>query len=452
MLESRTVRGEHIAIVSELPNGRTTLLQELRQRLDAHDCKVAFVDALTLGPDPTPEQLWGEALAQFGATRAGRSNFDALRRRIAPRKRHILLLRDLQGLVHLPHFRNSDPWGKLRALVLTPGFSLVVTSRIDLVALNAVVQDYNLGSPFFNHLREIVLGPFSPDESRRYLAHHRPGLDPADHEWILRCTGGHPKMLAWLGDALEQSHAAGHKDHRARLHALIRCRQDLRHVFQTAWPFFPWQERWLMLRTAIAQRCGAAPRRPPPPPVAGRVPSHDRLVAILADLGRDLTELLLRGVLPRMHLHSLPGPKASNLDYFMGVADLLLHHGAVPDFLEKVRRARPRDALSDWTPPLAGAPWHFTTEACERLVPRGVLASTAEAPGWRVIPPLFYWWLLDQVQALTAGADPGQWLTQHRLVGHVPDAEVTTLLELVRGPHEAALSRGAVPLVEEESQ
>jgi hypothetical protein len=461
ILEDRSVHtGESTAIVSELPSGRTTLLRALQQRLQARDCRVAFIDVQTLDSSTTADRFWSSVLGQFGGARGGNLSFRGIERLLAePGKRHILLIRDLQALVHLPDFRRGDPWGKLRSLTQTPRFTLVATSRIDLVALTTATQEWMYGSPFFNGMRELVLGPFTRSDALAYLGHHRPYLTPEDHEWILRCTGGHPKMLRFLGDALEQSLAAGNRGSGARLQAIAGCRQQLRVVLQNAWLFLPWQERWILLRTALAQRSAVAFSRPGAPlrEIQDEPLAPGALIRLLESFDRDSLRRLLLHVLPARDLAALPGDSVSDLAYSTAAALLLDRLGAVPSFLRKrLELEHPghggRGDAHVWGAPFtSGAPWQPTVETCDRLIPRGILAETRAAPGLEITPPLLYWWILDQLHAIAAGTDLRQWLAQHGLAGHVSSGEAEALVATAQRM-EGLLGRGAAPLMEAQCQ
>lgn len=464
VLENRSLNsGESTALVSELPSGRTTLLRELQRRLPASGCHLAFIDVQAMDAGTTPDRFWAAVVQQFGGGRTGGvsgTSFRALERLVARPPRHVLLIRDLPGLVHFPAFRSSDPWGKLRALTQSHHFSLVASSRIDLVALTAEVQDWMQGSPFFNALREMVLGPLNPVDAAGYLEHHYPRLRTPEHEWILRCTGGHPKMLVLLGEALEQSTSAGLKGTDARRTALGRCRQEVRLMLHNAWLFFPWQERWILLSTALAQWCEVEFWRPIAASQAahGVTPTHNELLYLIETrLHRDNLRRMLLDVVPVQDLAALPGEQVSNQAYFMEAVDLLFRRLAVAPFLERVRiweleqanMARP--ASHGWGVSRAsGAPWQPTTEIADRLIPRGVLEQTSRLPGFQVTPPLFYWWILDQLQALAIG-DVHAWLTLHGLERHVSPQTVQALRTHVLecGP---LVRHGTTPLLDAESQ
>ena len=440
--------GESTAIVSEFPSGRTTLLAELQRQLQASNCRIAYIDVQILDQGTTPEQLWAEVLKDFGGARPGRSGFRELQHLVNPPagkaelQRHVLLIRDFPGLIQLPKFRNGDPWGKLRGLTQSRNFSLVVTSRLDLDALTKESQEWMHGSPFFNAFREMVLGPFMREEAERYLASHRPRLPEPEVDWILRCTGGHPKLLKLLGEALEQTIGANFESSRARREALARCRRDTRVVLHNAWLFFPWQERWMLLCTALRQWAGSSLAH-----LAGArvlvpetVPTPDQLIhAMERQLSRDELRRVLLMLLPN-HINALPGAGASDLDYFTRAAELLLRHEAGPVFFNVIERAR--EATK------GEAPWQLTNRSCERLSSRGILASTERPPGWHITPPLFYWWVLDQLHEL-AIVPRQSWLLMHRLEQHIATSDIEALRAQVMR-HESLVREGATRLVEEE--
>ena len=103
-----------------------------------------------------------------------------------------VLMRDEQHDAPLP----VEFFNYLRSLANSYSVSLIVTSHVDLYTLSA---DHRLsGSPLFNILHKLHLGPFSATESRDLIetqsALHGCPL-AADREWILAHAGHHPLYL-----------------------------------------------------------------------------------------------------------------------------------------------------------------------------------------------------------------------------------------------------------------
>ncbi len=425
--------GESTIVVGEFPNGKGSLVRELHQRLRMEGCRLSFIDAQSLPHGCTPDQFWSQALSQFGTSRRTRYAYRDIESLLLDGSggRCVMMIDGIQAIAHLPAFASPDLWGMLRAFTQSQGLVLVGTSNVDLVTLTEMTRGLTFGSPFFNAMRELVLPPLDADAVSVLLSRAGPRFSVSDREWIAACAGGSPKLIHLLASSLWEL-----ADERIPLHcnartiALAECRQEARHVFAAVWPLFPWEERWLMLRVAFGQCCGLefsrSSREPPPtrePPDGG---AEDALVHLMEQrLTRGEIRRLLRETSGRTPDLLLPGDSSIGLDFYSAAASVIVRHGLVPSFLERMLQWIPGCAedisgvAERWecTMPTAPARWQPINTYTQRLTARGLIERTLRAPGWMVTPPLFYWWLIDQIQALAGGCDLVRWMAQQGLNG-----------------------------------
>ncbi len=458
--------GESTVVVGEFPNGKGSLVRELHQRLRVEGGRLSFIDAQSLPHGCTPDQFWSQALSQFGAARRTRyayRDIESLLLANGSNQRCVLIIDGIHSIAHLPAFACPDLWGMLRAFTQSQGLVLVGTSNVDLVTLTEMTRGLTLGSPFFNAMRELVLGPLDPDAVIALLTRGEQRFTTPDHEWICACAGGSPKLIHLLASSLwELTDERMSSRATARATALAECRQEARHVFAAVWPLFPWEERWLMLRVTLAQSCGLEFSRPSLElPAIRAAPDSGAEMALVHLIEQRLTRGEIKRLLRETSGHTaellLPGDSSSGLDFYASAASVLVRHGLVGCFLERMLQWVPGAAeeitvvAGYWSGSVRTSPdrWQPINTHTHRLAARGLIERTLRAPGWMVTPPLFYWWLLDQIQALVGGCDLGRWMAQLELDGaaRLSLAEARVFAHQVE--HHAELLRsGATPLGE----
>ncbi len=455
---------ESTLVVGEFPCGKGTLLSELGRRLGSLGHRQSFIAAQTLSSNSAPQHFWARVLPQLGVEIGGGCEYRDIERALhasAIGGPPVLMIDDLHTLVHLPGFASPDLWGMLRAFTQAKVLTLVCTSNVDLVELTDRTKSLTLGSPFFNAMRELVLGPLGEAEVARIVARAIPGADAGLRRWILDCSGGHARFVETLCSCLSERMAEGALRGRRRellRAALVRCRHELRHVFSGVWPLFPSEERWMMLRIAVTQRSARemAPACEPPQEAPPRGDRERAFGELLEDcLTRDEVKRLLSDVLDRRAEALLPGDAASGGEFYGQAADVVVRRGLVLRFLERLRQWGPHRAEDIdrigcmWGQDIRLTPtsWQPLVTHCDRLLARGVLGRSLRAPGWEITPAMFYWWLLDQIQLLIGGYDLVRWLTALRLADRVSLAEGRLFLSLVQR-HETLLASGAHSLME----
>lgn len=426
--------GESTIVVGEFPNGKGSLVRELYQRLRTAGCRLSFIDAQSLSHGCTPDQFWSQALSQFGASRRTRYAYRDIESLLLAHEssgRCVLMIDGIQAIAHLPAFASPDLWGMLRAFTQSQGLVLVGTSNVDLVMLTEMTRGLTLGSPFFNAMRELVLGPLDSEATAAVLMRADSRFNAADREWIRACAGGSPKLIHLLASslwALTDERMTSRTT--ARTAALAECRQEACHVFAAVWPLFPWEERWLMLRVAFAQCCGIEfSRGAVESPSVRIVPDGSAEVALMHLMEQRLTRGEIKRLLRETSGHTpellLPGDGSIGLDFYSAAAGVLVRHGLVSCFLERMLQWVPGCAddiaqvAKHWDISVRPSQdrWQPIRTHTQRLSMRGLIERTLRAPGWAVTPPLFYWWLLDQIQPLAGGCDLGRWMAQQQLDG-----------------------------------
>ena len=220
----------------------------------------------------TPEMFFerlGAEMASAGVDSSAITDYDSLERtcRELQQEGHalVLLMDEFQVLMRddaagqLP----VEFFNYLRSLANSYPVSLVVTSHVDLYTLS---KDHRLsGSPLFNILHKLHLGPFAEAEARELIAiaSLRAGCVLAgDEPWIIGRGGYHPLYLQIACSAAfdwRTENGAGAPLDREELDR--RFMEEARPHFEGTWKLFADNEREIMSATARghAARTALAP-------------------------------------------------------------------------------------------------------------------------------------------------------------------------------------------------
>ncbi len=119
--------------------------------------------------------------------------------------RLVLMLDEIDRLLHHPVLASAEFFGSLRSLASRGqgALALLIASRRSLAQLNEATQELNrTGSPYFNFLDEITLGPLTAAQVARLLepASHR--FTEQDYGFVVEVGGGHPYLLHVTASAL----------------------------------------------------------------------------------------------------------------------------------------------------------------------------------------------------------------------------------------------------------
>jgi len=219
-------QGQSNAIVGEPRSGKTSLLlylsaPETREELYGEKDKqlvFSYLDAQTLGGKVSQAQFWQMALQPFYAQAietnpnsplaqayaiCAKDKFSAfvLERLFVQMSQSgwqlVLELDEFDALLHHPILNSAEFFGSLRGLVSRlRAVALILASRQSLAALNKNTSEFSLaGSPYFNFLDEITLGPLPDRDVAELLRLAQDRFNTDDRRFILGAAGGHPYFV-----------------------------------------------------------------------------------------------------------------------------------------------------------------------------------------------------------------------------------------------------------------
>jgi hypothetical protein len=223
---------ESTAVVGEPHIGKTSLLLKLTdertQKIhfgdDAQRLLVNLLDLHYIGNDYTPAAFWADALytlckhsdysstsaitrleqpAQTGYTPR---HLELLFKRLADDGQQLVLLLDeFERLLVHPNFQDPTFFGLLRSLATrTGGLAFVIASRLSVAEMNerGQVLQAVTGSPFFNNMVNMPLGPFDERSAEKLLDQAGDALSPGDRRFVRRVAGRHPFLLQAMAATL----------------------------------------------------------------------------------------------------------------------------------------------------------------------------------------------------------------------------------------------------------
>jgi hypothetical protein len=219
--------GESTSITGPFRCGKTSLLQyvsdpDLKSTLygdKANQLIFSYLDVGTLGSEFDQPQFWSHALETFqdhintgdvapslseAYQIAQQNQFGnyVLEKLIAEIKkanlRLVLLLDGFDALLHHKVLNSTEFFGGIRQLAsLSKGaLALLITGNTTLTQLNQQTQHFNrTGSPYFNFMDEVILGPLSETEIDKLLRLGNDYFTEDDRNFIKDIAGGHPYLL-----------------------------------------------------------------------------------------------------------------------------------------------------------------------------------------------------------------------------------------------------------------
>jgi len=248
-IASRIVyQGQSTAVVGEPRSGKTSLLEylaapDIRDGLYGSDeprLHFSLVDNRILGGQCNQPQFWELALHSFcegvidldpdsPLARAYRTCQEnafgtfTLERLLAQMNaegwRLVLLLDEFDVLLDHAVLSCAEFFGGLRALASHShgALALVIASRRPLMDLNKDTQQFSrTGSPYFNFLAEITLGPWPDKDIQGLLSRAADHFTAEDCRFIKQVAGGHPYLLQVAAYELWEAYEDGEEDSTVR--------------------------------------------------------------------------------------------------------------------------------------------------------------------------------------------------------------------------------------------
>ncbi|EDN70029.1 archaeal ATPase [Beggiatoa sp. PS] len=236
-LAGRIVTGQSSAITGTFRSGKTSILKylmapetQIELYGDRADSLIfSNLDANTLKTECDQTEFWErilEPLQQRIHTKAANSSLAQahqlcqknafenrdLEKLIAQIKQFnwqlVLMIDEFEVLLDRPSLNNTEFFGGLRGLVSQSdgALILVMTINISLTELHRKAKPFTSGSPYFNFLDEIVLGPLSNEEVEKLLRSENIYFTDEDRDFITNLAGKRPFLLQVVASVLWESY------------------------------------------------------------------------------------------------------------------------------------------------------------------------------------------------------------------------------------------------------
>ena len=315
-ITSRIVNhGQSTAIVGESRSGKTSLLDyiaapEARKLYSASGKRLIFsyLDAQTLGGQFSQAQFLKYALGPLHeqaiapnpdsplakAYRVCQENdFSTfvLERLFAQMEltvwQLVLMLDGFDVLLHHPILNSAEFFGGLRSLASRSrgALALVIASRRPLTSINEATQQFSrAGSPYFNFLDEITLGPWPDKDVAELLRRAGDRFTRDDRRFIAEVAGGHPYLLQVAAYELWEAYEEGERDpNLRRKQAGQKLYYEATRILGDTWRLWPPATRRAFTVIALTHI-----------PAKGRL-YEERLIRDLTDLELELRALAKQG-------------------------------------------------------------------------------------------------------------------------------------------------------------
>ncbi|OQW92907.1 MAG: hypothetical protein BWK78_00135 [Thiotrichaceae bacterium IS1] len=240
-IAGRISTGQSTAITGPLRSGKTSLLHylsasETQSELygkDATQLIFSALDGYALSSQLNLAQFWEYALKPLQERMNTQPSLSTLLEetyqncqqskfenyeieklfdKLTQAKIHLVLMIDnIDGLLHHPHLNTPEFWGGMRALVFRSQGALViiVTANISLNQLTEGTQSSEFSLPYFNFLYEIVLGPLPEVEVDKLLQQGNTYFTEDDYRFLKELAGGYPYLLQLTASTLWEMYAKG---------------------------------------------------------------------------------------------------------------------------------------------------------------------------------------------------------------------------------------------------
>jgi len=264
--------GQSSAITGTFRSGKTSILEYLaapEKQIELYGDKKAdtlifsYWDANRLSVECEQAQFWGYVLEPLqkriakipdssldkAYQAAQENNFANLEELIAQignlNWQLVLMIDEFDVLLDRPHLNNTEFFGGLRQLASRSrgALVLVLATNISLTQLHQQTKPFTKsGSPYFNFLDDIVLGPLSDSEVEELLDQDDTYFSDDDRRFIKEITDKHPYLLQVAASALWESYKNGNEDdpikrqQQAKQDFYDRVKSTLNNIWQSWLP------------------------------------------------------------------------------------------------------------------------------------------------------------------------------------------------------------------------
>ena len=250
-------QGGSVLVTGEPRMGKTSLLLHL-QTLPPRKFGLApgrlfwrYLDAQTVA-GWNADRFWKEVfrpLAQLPQAQSAyaRPDFDlaaweaALGEMERAGFRFVLLLDELDDLIQEPGLHTRAVYGPLRSLAHRfRSFSVIAAARGTLTDLNTKTRDFTAGSPYFNFMVQVSLGPLPERDVSRLLQKAGARFSAADRRFLRRLAGRHPYFLQVAAHHLWESYQEGNSSPEDRYREVARgFYHQAESVLDDIWRYWP---------------------------------------------------------------------------------------------------------------------------------------------------------------------------------------------------------------------
>jgi hypothetical protein len=450
-------RGQSTAVVGEPRSGKTSLLlylesSEARARFygtGGDRLVFSYLDAQTLGGQFTQAQFWEYALRPLHERAVGPNPGSPLAQAYQTcRENHfgtfvlerffvqmgqtdwrlVLMLDEFDVLLYHPVLNSAEFFGGLRGLTsCSQGvLALVIANRCSLASLHKDTQQLSrAGSPYFNFLDEITLGPWPNKAVNELLDWGADRFTPDDRRFITQIAGGHPYLLQVAAFELWEAYEEGEEDpDRRRREAGHRLYDKVALTLDDTWRLWSPETRQVFATIALAHINSLAQR--------GLCREVSTWLEGYSSRGKVFERRHLRRLLIEHFdvedLRTLCFDLGEDYDSLRGegkagrARELVAHLercGRISELVALGSAMRPNASWDAASSPATEAPFAFQTVPPERLsrdsrselnslFKQGFVKEAASiAGGWRVRPGAFLWWLAGEATALIEAAARG---------------------------------------------
>ena len=320
----------------------------------------------------------------------------------------VLFIDEFDTLLQRPHLMTEAFLGGMRSLLSSraDAITVVYAGRCSPSDLNRhTVTLYRRGSPFFNVMQPVFIGPIVCEKLADFALDAGIRLADEDWRWIERLTGGHVGLVTSVLMQLraEQVDTPISRALRGRLSYTLLT--ESRAIYEVSWADWHPRGRLALLRltlTQLGKTLGVSITAPAF--VAPEDPQfRTQLTKLLSPmLGRYHLECMLRHC--NIDPYILP-PTVGLPECFTLSVEALLHQGVVGPAIEYLLQNRGQrlpeidEFTRNWGLPrneIAAAPPIHTSEVHD-LMSRGVVRASGSNE-WSLRPACLFWWLTERVR------------------------------------------------------